>query len=313
MTPRRSTGWWPCPISDSFRTARRIRGRRGSSWVVRAGPQCGPPCTSARTSDPTTSSSCSFPTRPWLSLEALRRRWMADHGFGRARGETAEAVLADKGDRLPPLVHVHPEETVRAAIAMLRGVRGFPGAGRQGRAPARPGRSGGIGVRPLAARAHPAQPGGLRSSRGVRDGAVDTIGQSETVDRLLIGWRAPVPCSSSTAGIPSASSPDRMCCRSWTVVTARPPSDGPAFETRAIHARPAAGPLDRSGRHPDLQTSTFAQSSVGRTRPTSTAARAIRRGPPSKTVWPAWRVPPTGRLRQWSRRGGRGVPAAQSR
>jgi cystathionine beta-synthase len=47
-------------------------------------------------------------------------RWMADHGFGRAQGETAEAVLAAKGDRYPPLVHVHPEETVRAAIGLLQ-------------------------------------------------------------------------------------------------------------------------------------------------------------------------------------------------
>ena len=46
-------------------------------------------------------------------------RWMADHGFAQAQGETAEAVLAAKGDRYPPLVHIHPEETVRAAIALL--------------------------------------------------------------------------------------------------------------------------------------------------------------------------------------------------
>jgi cystathionine beta-synthase len=45
--------------------------------------------------------------------------WMTDHGFLRATGETVEAVLANKGDRLPPLVHVHPDETVRAAIAVL--------------------------------------------------------------------------------------------------------------------------------------------------------------------------------------------------
>jgi cystathionine beta-synthase len=45
--------------------------------------------------------------------------WMTDHGFLRARGETVEAVLANKGDRLPPLVHVHPDETVRTAIAIL--------------------------------------------------------------------------------------------------------------------------------------------------------------------------------------------------
>jgi cystathionine beta-synthase len=55
--------------------------------------------------------------------------WMADHGFvrvGAAAGDTVEEVLRAKnrgveGQRpLPPLVHVHPEETVRAAIAILR-------------------------------------------------------------------------------------------------------------------------------------------------------------------------------------------------
>ncbi len=45
--------------------------------------------------------------------------WMADHGFVRAHGATAEAVLSSKEGRLPPLVHVHPDETVRAAIALL--------------------------------------------------------------------------------------------------------------------------------------------------------------------------------------------------
>lgn len=49
--------------------------------------------------------------------------WMADHGFVRAHGATAEAVLAAKeagrDGRIPPLVHVHPDETVRTAIAIL--------------------------------------------------------------------------------------------------------------------------------------------------------------------------------------------------
>jgi cystathionine beta-synthase len=46
--------------------------------------------------------------------------WMADHGFLRAGGDTIEAVLARKGPSLPPLVHVHPAETVRDAIAIMR-------------------------------------------------------------------------------------------------------------------------------------------------------------------------------------------------
>jgi cystathionine beta-synthase len=52
--------------------------------------------------------------------------WMADHGFLRATGvggDTVEAVLSRKGRgggrALPPLVHVHPSETVRAAIGIL--------------------------------------------------------------------------------------------------------------------------------------------------------------------------------------------------
>ena len=45
--------------------------------------------------------------------------WMADHGFLRSEGETAEAVLASKHGRIPSLVHVHPDETVRTAIAIL--------------------------------------------------------------------------------------------------------------------------------------------------------------------------------------------------
>jgi cystathionine beta-synthase len=53
--------------------------------------------------------------------------WMADHGFLRSRGSAADTVselLAHK-DRnasspLPPLVHVHPDETTRQAIAIMR-------------------------------------------------------------------------------------------------------------------------------------------------------------------------------------------------
>ncbi|MGH9077014.1 MAG: cystathionine beta-synthase [Acidimicrobiales bacterium] len=46
--------------------------------------------------------------------------WMADHGFLRSGGDTIEAVLARKSPALPPLVHVHPHDTVRTAIAILK-------------------------------------------------------------------------------------------------------------------------------------------------------------------------------------------------
>jgi cystathionine beta-synthase len=49
--------------------------------------------------------------------------WMSDHGFLRAgglAGDTVEELIVGKSRRLPPLVHVHPEETVRVAIEILR-------------------------------------------------------------------------------------------------------------------------------------------------------------------------------------------------
>jgi cystathionine beta-synthase len=46
--------------------------------------------------------------------------WMADHGFLRAGGDTVEVLLARKSRDTPPLVHVHPGETVREAIAILQ-------------------------------------------------------------------------------------------------------------------------------------------------------------------------------------------------
>lgn len=47
--------------------------------------------------------------------------WMADFGFLRTLpGQTVADVLARKGTELPELVHVHPDETVRSAIEILR-------------------------------------------------------------------------------------------------------------------------------------------------------------------------------------------------
>ena len=46
--------------------------------------------------------------------------WMADFGFLRAGGQSVGEVIAGKGGDLPPLVHVHPDETVRDVIAILR-------------------------------------------------------------------------------------------------------------------------------------------------------------------------------------------------
>jgi cystathionine beta-synthase len=46
--------------------------------------------------------------------------WMSDYGFLSAAGQTAGDVLARKAADLPGLVHVHPDETVRDVIAIMR-------------------------------------------------------------------------------------------------------------------------------------------------------------------------------------------------
>jgi cystathionine beta-synthase len=46
--------------------------------------------------------------------------WMADYGFLHAAGTTVGDMLAARDPSLPTLVHTHPGETVRQAIAILR-------------------------------------------------------------------------------------------------------------------------------------------------------------------------------------------------
>jgi cystathionine beta-synthase len=46
--------------------------------------------------------------------------WMARYGFLGGAGDTVADVLAEKGEALPQLVHIHPTETVRDAIDVMR-------------------------------------------------------------------------------------------------------------------------------------------------------------------------------------------------
>jgi len=57
--------------------------------------------------------------RGYLS-KIFNDEWMARYGFLAAPGDTVAAVLADKDGAMPPLVHVHPTETVRDAIDLMR-------------------------------------------------------------------------------------------------------------------------------------------------------------------------------------------------
>jgi cystathionine beta-synthase len=46
--------------------------------------------------------------------------WMADYGFRRSSGPSAADVLNAKPGDLPEIVHVHPHETVREVVAIMR-------------------------------------------------------------------------------------------------------------------------------------------------------------------------------------------------
>jgi len=46
--------------------------------------------------------------------------WMAEYGFLRVGGESVSDILARKSSELPGLVHIHPDEPVRGAIALMR-------------------------------------------------------------------------------------------------------------------------------------------------------------------------------------------------
>jgi cystathionine beta-synthase len=112
---------------DSFLTARRITRDEG----ILVGGSCGTALWAAlevgRDLGPDAVIVVVFPDsgRGYLS-KVYDDGWMADHGFLRASGhggDTVDAVLAHKGQvgqSLPPLVHVHPTETVRSAIALLQ-------------------------------------------------------------------------------------------------------------------------------------------------------------------------------------------------
>ena len=106
---------------DSFLTARRVTREEG----VLVGGSCGTAVWAAlevgRHLGPDAVVVVMFPDsgRGYLS-KFYNDEWMADYGFLRAGGQTAADVLHRKSGEIPPLVHVHPDETVRDTIAILK-------------------------------------------------------------------------------------------------------------------------------------------------------------------------------------------------
>ncbi len=106
---------------DSFLTARRITKEEG----ILVGGSCGTAVSAALTVGHGLGSDdvvvVVFPDsgRGYLS-KLYNDSWLADYGFLRSAGQTAGDVLEVKHDELPRLVHVHPQETVREVIGILR-------------------------------------------------------------------------------------------------------------------------------------------------------------------------------------------------
>ena len=228
--------------------------------------------------------------------------WMSDHGFLRAGGpggDTVEAVLAHKGRRsLPPLVHVHPDETVRSAIAILReyGVSQMPVV------KAEPPLSlaevvGTVTDRDLLDRIV-ADPAVLDQPVGAVMGPpLPMVGSGEPVD-VAVGpaGRERRPRSCSTAATRPASSP----AATFSISSCRaraPMTDGPMSRRPGSRPGPST-PASRRTRPParSSRPSTWPPPSPRRrsacTRATSTPAAATPPALRSKRAWRRWRGRP---------------------
>src|SRR5437763_9296602 len=106
---------------DSFLTARRVTREEGVLLGGSSGTAIWAALEVGRDLDPSDVIVVMIPDsgRGYLS-KLYNDEWMADYGFLRAVGQTAADVLRRKSPDLPPLVHVHPDETVREVIGILK-------------------------------------------------------------------------------------------------------------------------------------------------------------------------------------------------
>lgn len=113
--------WYRVSDEDSFEAARRCTREEG----LLVGGSCGTALWAAQEYAKTQPKEATIVVllpdsgRGYLS-KLYDDNWMAEHGFLDRSGRAIGAALANKSGDLPALIHVHPDETVADAIAILK-------------------------------------------------------------------------------------------------------------------------------------------------------------------------------------------------
>lgn len=113
--------WYRVSDEDSFEAARRCTREEG----LLVGGSCGTALWAAQEYARTQPNDATIVVllpdsgRGYLS-KLYDDNWMAEHGFLDRSGRAIGAALANKSGDLPTLIHVHPDETVADAIAILK-------------------------------------------------------------------------------------------------------------------------------------------------------------------------------------------------
>ena len=123
--------------------------------------------------------------RGYLS-KLYNNKWMADHGFLRTSGHTVADLLESKGGRLPGLIHVHPAETARQAVAVMAEYDVSQVAVIQAEPPRRQPKSSAPSTSEISCNGRFTDPQILdRSVAEVMSAPLPSVGSGETVDHAL--------------------------------------------------------------------------------------------------------------------------------
>ena len=234
--------------------------------------------------------------------------WMADYGFLResSAGPTVGDLLAARQTRIPALVHVHPDETVAQAIALLReyDVSQLPVV--QEEPPLMAAEvAGSVAESDLldalvSGRATPQDP-----ISGHMSPPLPVLGQGEPVSSAAAVLEKSGAALVHVEGKPAAVLTRADLLAYYATATAAAPPPPPrrshrrrtvndetlGFETLAIHAGQDPDPVTGAVVPPIYQTSTYKQDGVGGTRGGYEYSRTANpTGPRSRPAWPRSRT-----------------------